>query len=92
MPHRSPPPPVLGICKAPPVTFSAATTIVVKQKRNEAGTRGRIKATQFDTLSKAILDDAFGRYHDENPEDHNEDNNQRDREDERDEEGGDENR
>jgi hypothetical protein len=54
-------PSVLGVRKASPLP-SAATTTIVKKKKTETGTRGRVKASQFDSLTKTILEDACGFY------------------------------
>ncbi len=53
----------LGVRKAPPVTTSAETTRVIKStKVSTGGTRGRTRASDFDELTKAVLEDAITVY------------------------------
>ncbi len=53
----------LGVRKAPPMTMSAETTRVVKSmKVSTGGTRGRTRASDFDELTKAVLEDAIMVY------------------------------
>ncbi|KAK0434700.1 hypothetical protein EV421DRAFT_1892684 [Armillaria borealis] len=53
----------LGVRKAPPVTTSAETTRVVKSTKVAAGgTRRRTWTSDFDVLTKAVLEDAITVY------------------------------
>jgi hypothetical protein len=60
--HKAAPttPSSLGIRKAVPTTPSALTTILTKRAKVEPkGSRGRARASDFDDVSKAVLEDAI---------------------------------
>ncbi|RDB18461.1 hypothetical protein Hypma_000275 [Hypsizygus marmoreus] len=53
----------LGIRKSPPPTMSVASTITIKKPKVETtGSRGRVRASDFDDLSKTVLEDAIAEY------------------------------
>lgn len=52
----------LGVCKAPPMTMSAETCVVKLMKVSTGGTCGRMCASDFDELTKAVLEDAITMY------------------------------
>jgi hypothetical protein len=55
--------PVSGKRKSPPPTLSPETTVVLKQtKAAPSGSRGRIRAADFEGISKAVLDDAIKEF------------------------------
>ncbi len=53
----------LGVYKAPPMTMSAETTHVIKSmKVSTGGTHGHTHASDFDELTKAVLEDTITMY------------------------------
>ncbi|KAF8874589.1 hypothetical protein BD779DRAFT_1450823, partial [Infundibulicybe gibba] len=53
----------LGVRKSPPPTPSPSSTIITKKIKTETvGSRGRVRASDFDDLSKAVLEDAIVDY------------------------------
>lgn len=60
---RSAPSSTLRVRKTPPVTTSSETSRVVKSvKVTTGGTRGRIQTSDFDELTKAVLEDTITVY------------------------------
>lgn len=53
----------LGVRKTPPASVSASTTVYIKKVKTESsGTRGRMRAADFDEMTKSILEDAMSIY------------------------------
>lgn len=49
--------------KSPPQTTSPSSTIYIKKSKTDAsGTRGRVRAADFDEMTKSILEDAMSKY------------------------------
>jgi Domain of unknown function (DUF6532) len=49
--------------KSPPSTPAPSTTVTIKKtKLTSGGSRGRVKASDFDSITKAVLEDAISYY------------------------------
>ncbi|KIK04876.1 hypothetical protein K443DRAFT_4235 [Laccaria amethystina LaAM-08-1] len=59
----SSPPTNPRIRKEPPTTPAAETTVIIKRPKSESsGTRGRIRASDFDDVTKSVVEEAISIY------------------------------